>query len=146
MKSLLVYLLSSSLCILGANVIKNDESRIIDIVHNNIPKINLKYLSDGLVLLQTVFTVSVLDSYSLSQFFLIMGIVQFFRFCCFVSTVLPPLKSYSEKYRLGGINGSGTEYIFSGHASYCAVTAIYLYTKGYADLFPLLFYNLLSHI
>jgi len=144
MIALFFFLLSSLACVLTANLIQNDPHKIIDIIHHNIPYIKLTYLSDALVLAQTALTASVVDSQSLGEIFLIMGIIQIFRCLCSASTVLPPLKSYSDKYRLGGLNGTGTEYIFSGHASYSALGAIYLYSKGFVNLFPLIVYNLIS--
>lgn len=144
MISLFFFLVSSLACVITANLIKSDQNKVIDIIHHNIPYIKLTYLSDSLVLAQTAVTAFVLDNQSLAEFFLIMGIIQFFRCLCSVSTVLPPLKNYTDKYRLGGLNGSGTEYIFSGHASYSALGAIYLYTKGFVNIFPLLVYNVIS--
>ena len=144
MFSLFFYLLSSSICILTANLIKSDKNKIIDIIHYNIPPLRqMKYLSDALVLIYVSYTMLFLETELLSQFFLIMGTVQCFRSICSISTVLPPLKKYNDKYRFGGINGTGTEYIFSGHASYCALCTIYLYEKG-INPFQLLLYNLFS--
>lgn len=61
-----------------------------------------------------------------------------------MSTVLPPLKNYRDKIRFGGINGSGTEYIFSGHASYSAIFSLYLYSKNIVSLYILFLYNFIS--
>ena len=144
MISLLLYLFSSLCCVISANLIKNDPVKIIDIVHHNLPFLNVKYLSDFLVLSEIVLAVTLIDKDTLSELFFIMGITQFFRALCSLSTVLPPLKSYSEKIRLGGINGTGTEYIFSGHASYSAISAIYLYKKEILNFPFLFFYNLVS--
>jgi len=144
MISLFFFLFSSLSCVITANLIKSEHNKVVDIIHTNIPYINLTYFSDALVLAQTALTASVVDSQSLSEIFLIMGIIQIFRCLCSASTVLPPLKNYSDKYRLGGLNGTGTEYIFSGHASYSSLGAIYLYTKGFVGIFPLLFYNIIS--
>jgi hypothetical protein len=146
MISLFFFLISSLSCILTANLINSDPVKVIDIVHNNIPYIKLTYLSDALVLGQTALTATVVDSQSLAEIFLIMGLIQLFRCVCSASTVLPPLKNYNDKYRLGGLNGTGTEYIFSGHASYSALGAIYLYNKGIISLFPLIVYNLISQM
>lgn len=144
MLSLFLFLISSLGCVITANLIKSDPKRVIDIVHENIPYIHLKYLSDTLVLLQTVFTAMVVDSKHLSEIFFIMSIVQALRCICSASTVLPPLKNYSDKYRLGGLNGTGTEYIFSGHASYSALSAIYLYTQNIIGFWPIVIYNIIS--
>lgn len=144
MISLFFFLISSLGCVITANQIKNHQTKVIDIVHNNIPSIKLTYLSDTLVLAQTAITASAVDSQTLAEIFLIMGVIQIFRCLCSASTVLPPLKNYTDKYRLGGLNGTGTEYIFSGHASYSALGAIYLYKKGIVGLFPLLIYNAIS--
>lgn len=144
MLSLFFYLFSSLLCVVTANLIRNDPVKVVDIIHNNLPTLHLPYISDVLVLAQTVFAVTVMDSHSLTEMFLVMGIVQFFRVLCAFTTVLPPLKNYHDKYRLGGINGTGTEYIFSGHASYSALSAIYLYKNGFVSGIPLVLYNIIS--
>jgi hypothetical protein len=146
MISLFFFLISSLGCVLTANMIKSHPKDVIDIIHHNVPYISLTYLSDALVLAQTALTATVVDSKSLAEIFLIMGVVQIFRCFCSASTVLPPLKNYSDKYRLGGLNGTGTEYIFSGHASYSALGAIYLYKEGIISLFPLILYNLISQL
>lgn len=141
MISLFLYILSSLFCLGIANLIKPDSQKIVDIIHSNIPVLNSKYISDFLVLAPTVYTLFLMDSYSLSKLFLIMFIVQMFKGICSISTALPPLKRYEDKYRLGGINGSGTEYIFSGHACYSCLSAIYLY--NYSPVLVVL-YNLIS--
>jgi hypothetical protein len=146
MISLFFFVLSSLACVLTANLIKSDPVKVIDIVHHNIPYIKMTYLSDALVLAQTALTAIVVDSQSIAEIFLIMGVIQIFRCLCSASTVLPPLKNYTDKYRLGGLNGTGTEYIFSGHASYSALGAIYLYNKGVISLFPLILYNTISQM
>jgi hypothetical protein len=144
MISLFFFLLSSLCCVIGANIIHNHSTRIVDIVHDNLPPLNAPYISDILILFQTVTTVTLINKDVLSEMFLIMGIVQICRFLCFISTILPPLKNYHDKYRLGGINGNGSEYIFSGHASYSALCTIYLYTHNIISGFPLIAYNLTS--
>lgn len=146
MISLIFFLISSLACVITANLIKSDPVKVIDIVHHNIPYIKLTYLSDGLVLAQTALTATVVDDQCLAEIFLIMGMIQIFRCLCSISTALPPLKNYADKYRLGGLNGTGTEYIFSGHASYSALGAIYLYNKGIITLFPLILYNIISQL
>lgn len=143
MLNLFLYLLSSSFCLLCANLIRNSPKKIIDIIHYNLPKIKLPYLSDSLILLQTIFTILVIDMETFDEMLLVMSIVQVLKGFCSVSTVLPPLKNYHDKYRLGGINGTGTEYIFSGHASYSALTTIYLY-KYRISPYTLFLYNLIS--
>lgn len=144
MISLLFFLVSSLGCVITANIIKNHPVKVVDIIHNNLPMIVAPYLSDILVLSQTIFTVTIIGQECLSEMFLIMSMVQFFRFICSFSTVLPPLKNYHDKYRLGGINGTGTEYIFSGHASYSALSVIYLYKYDIVSPFPLIIYNIIS--
>jgi hypothetical protein len=135
------------LCVITANLIKNDV-KIVDIVHSNFGELNLpwsdtqKYLSDILVLLQTVYCVAIIDAGTLSELFLIMGLTQLCRVLCSASTVLPPLKNYGDKYRLGGINGTGTEYIFSGHASYSCISFIYLSKSMHISILSV--YNFIS--
>jgi hypothetical protein len=144
MLSLLLYLISSSLCLFSANMVKNNSSEIMDIIHDNIREISILYLSDFLVLIQTLFSVTLMNTEELMLNFLVMGIVQIFRSICTIVTPLPPLKKYQDKYRLGGLNGSGTEYIFSGHACYSALGAIFLYKHGIISPFPLVCYNIIS--
>lgn len=149
MLSLFFFLVSSLGCVLAANVIRCHSTeinydKIVDIVHYNVPKLKLPYVSDTMVLIQTVGSVVVLQRDTISEFFAIMAIAQLFRIATMVSTILPPLKNYHDKYRLGGINGTGTEYIFSGHACYSALSAIYLYSFGIVPLWALIVYNILS--
>jgi len=146
MISLFFFIISSLGCVITANLIRSDPVKVIDIIHSNVPYLKLTYLSDILVLAQTALTVAIVDIQSLAEIFLIMGFVQLFRCFCSISTALPPLQRYTDKYRLGGLNGTGTEYIFSGHASYSALGAIYLYTKGFVSLFPLVIYNIISQL
>ena len=143
MLSVFLFLLSSLGCVLTAHSIPSGGG-VIDMIHHNFPKIEMPYISDILILTQTVTAVTVINRETLSEMFLIMAVVQCFRILCMASTVLPPLKNYHDKYRLGGVNGNGTEYIFSGHASYSALSSIYLYTLGKFGLLPLVFYNLIS--
>mgnify|MGYP003641411489 CR=1 FL=1 len=72
-----------------------------------------------------------------------MAIINFLRILCMSSTILPSLKHYNNKYRLGGINGTGSEYIFSGHASFTTLSAIYLHKYGY-DWKLLFIYNFIT--
>ena len=144
MISLFIFILTSLGCISSANLIKTHPTRIVDFVHEYLPTINSTYLSDILVLIQVLSAILVMNLNQLNEMFLLMSCVQFLRAICLASTVLPPLRSYDEKYRMGGLNGSGTEYIFSGHASYSALTAIYLYTTNTVSLPFLIAYNLCS--
>lgn len=144
MLSLFFFIASSLCCVAVANMIRSETGKVVDIIHSKMPRITAPYLSDFLVLTQTVGTAAVVDINTLNEVFLIMSIVQFFRSICSLSTALPPLKNYHDKYRLGGINGTGTEYIFSGHASYSALAAIYLYQKGIVPAIPLVLFNLVS--
>lgn len=144
---LFLYLLSSSLCVATANAIHHffpKSKAIVDIIHHFTPPLRDVYLSDALVLVQTITAVILIDSRTLLEMFLVMSIAQLCRVACMFSTILPPLKGYEDKYRLGGVNGSGTEYIFSGHACYASVSAIYLYTHEFINLPSILIYNLLS--
>lgn len=146
MISLLLFLASSLCCIISANLIKSDPIKIVDIIHSYIPQLKLTYLSDILVLLQTIFVSALVDNKTLTEMLLVMSTIQFFRAICSLSTALPPLKNYGDKYRIGGLNGTGTEYIFSGHASYSAIGAIYLYNKNIVGPFSLIIYNSISQI
>lgn len=117
--------------------------KIFDVVHEMFPIVNLPYASDILIFLQTMYSIAMVDILELEKLFFVLGTVQCLRILCFSTTVLPPLKTYSEKYRIGGLNGTGNEYIFSGHACYACVSAISLYEKG-IDLRLLVFYNTVS--
>ncbi len=144
MLSLLFFLISSIGCVISANLIKSQPGKIVDIIHTNIGRLRAPYLSDSLVLFQTIGTAALVDLEILSEILFIMSITQFFRIICSLSTALPPLKNYHDKYRLGGLNGTGTEYIFSGHASYSAISAIYLYTHNIVPLWVICVYNFVS--
>lgn len=146
MISLLLFLASSLCCVISANLIKSDPIKVVDLLHTYIPPLKLTYLSDILVLAQTVFASALVDSQTLAEMLLIMSIVQFFRSICSISTALPPLKNYGDKYRIGGLNGTGTEYIFSGHACYSSISAIYLYNRNIIGLFSLIVYNCISQL
>jgi len=139
-----IFLISSLTSIVSAKFIKNNNTKIIDIVHNNFKIIRYHYISDFLVFLQILFGFFKLDIYSIKEIFLIMSVIQIIRIICSISTILPPLKKYGEKIRFYGINGSGTEYIFSGHASYSAIFSLYLYSKNILGLYTLFLYNFIS--
>jgi len=143
MLSLFFFLVTSLGCVIAANTIPSGE-KIRDLVHDNVPKLTWSYVSDTLVLAQTVTTVTLLARDTISHFFLIMAIAQLFRIATMSNTILPPLKNYHDKYRWGGINGTGTEYIFSGHACYSCLSAIYLYQYGIVSMTPLILYNIIS--
>lgn len=142
MFSVFLFLFSSMLCLLSAQCIPSTTT-VYDIIHQNIPIVPYPYASDFFILIQTIGTATIINSVEFSELCLIMAIIQIFRAICSISTALPPLKNYHDKYRLGGINGSGTEYIFSGHASYSALTAIYLYNRNFNPIL-LIVYNLFS--
>jgi len=134
---------SSLLCVFLASMIK-PQNKIVDIIHENTQPVKFCYLSDIMIFLQVCYFMCKVNYSTISEFLLQMSLLQLMRCVCFSSTVLPPLKKYSEKYRFGGINGSGTEYIFSGHACYSALTSFYLYKLKFSSFLPLFFYNLVS--
>ena len=141
------YLLSSAACVLAARSIPvlysgSHTGKIRDFFHEFFPKLHLDYLSDIMILAQIVLAVVISDITRVIQ---AMTIIQVMRVICAVTTVLPPLKHYKDKYRLGGLNGSGTEYIFSGHASYAALTFLSLWEAG-VPIQLLVFYNILSQM
>lgn len=142
MLSLLFFLLSSLGCVIAANLIRNDPTKIVDIVHANIQLLRAPYLSDILVFTQLVYTLIMVNIESIKEMMLIMGIIHVFRILCFTSTVLPPLKNYHDKIRIFGINGNGTEYIFSGHSCFEIISSIYLYTNQIIGFTPLFIYSI----
>lgn len=143
----ILYLFSSCLCFmmtwLTKDIAVTHREKIYDIFHENISIVNMPYISDYMVFIQILYTLILIPKDFFSEFFFIMGIVQILKFICSITTILPPLKTYDEKHRLGGINGNGVEYIFSGHASYSALTAIYLYNFG-INFWLIFIYNLIS--
>lgn len=143
MLSLFFFIISGLVCVISAGLITPSE-KITDIIHTTFPRVKAPYVSDALVLFQTICTAGVIDRNSLGEILLIMSIIQLCRVICNISTILPPLKNYHDKYRLGGINGTGTEYIFSGHASYVCISTIYLYRKNIVPGWALLVYNCIS--
>jgi len=145
MFSLFLFLLSSLGCLVAANVIpKVRPNQIYDVIHDNLPLFELEYSSDILIALQLLFTLLIMSTNEDDLFFTSMAYIQGFRILCCVSTVLPPLKSYKDKYRMGGINGSGTEYIFSGHASFSCLSFLILWSKDILPLYALILYNIVS--
>lgn len=135
--------MSGLACVTTAGMIIPSKT-ISDFIHDIFPRVKAPYVSDALVLFQTIGTAAIVDKESLTEIFLLMSIVQFSRVICNLSTTLPPLKNYHDKYRLGGINGTGTEYIFSGHSSFSAISTVYLYRKNLVPGWALLVYNLIS--
>ena len=102
----------------------------MDNIHNNFKIFKYHYISDFLIFLQILFGIIKLEIYTIKEILLLISIIQFLRSICSITTVLPPLKNYKDKIRFGGLNGSGTEYIFSGHASYSAVITLFLYSEN----------------
>lgn len=146
MISLLYFLFSSLACVAVSNAIgyfRKPTTEIVDVLHRVFPVVDLPYASDILIFLQTMYSVAMVDVLELEKLFFVLGTVQCLRILCFSSTILPPLKTYAEKYRIGGLNGTGNEYIFSGHACYACVSAITLYEKG-VDIRLLILYNTIS--
>lgn len=147
MISLVYFIFSSLLCVLASNLIGislGENKGVVDVFHSVFPKIEIEYSSDILIFLQILYSAIFITEKQLAELLFILGSIQFSRLFCFTSTILPPLKSYKEKIRIGGLNGTGSEYIFSGHASYACVSAIYLYTNNLVPLYSLIFYNLFS--
>ena len=142
MLAIIAFISSSLCCMISSRFLKNHPDKIIDITHEYLPTIPDYYISDIMILLQILFSITHLPFGDLEEIMAVMSIVQFFRCICSISTVLPPLKRYEDKVRIGGVNGSGTEYIFSGHASYACATFIYLWRAGYKH--PLAIYNFIS--
>jgi len=126
MWSFFVFLVTSFANVVVANLIPSSSGKIIDIIHSRFPRVQMPYVSDMMVLTQAMTMAAMVDAETLNFYFITMAITQFLRIFCMASTILPPLKNYHDKYRLGGINGSGTEYIFSGHACYAAISFIHL--------------------
>jgi hypothetical protein len=138
------YLISSWLCIKAAKTIEPNSKIIIDFIHTRTDPIPSRYTSDVLVLCQGIYTLCYFTRQDLVESFWIMSLIQCFRALCSLSTALPALKAYNEKERLWGINGTGTEYIFSGHASYSALCTIYLYKNKLVNNMTLFLYNIFS--
>jgi hypothetical protein len=140
----LYFTLSSLTSLAVAKKIKNHPQKIIDFVHDKLPEIRSKYLSDVLIFLQLSLSLLYSNKESLSDTLLIMGSCYFLRCLTMFSTVLPPLKHSENKIRFGGANGSGTEYIFSGHACWSCISFINLYniTPKYISI-P---YNIVSQM
>lgn len=140
------FLSSSLLCLLTARSIKSHPKKIRDLCHIYLPHINQKYLSDIMVLFSVLWFLCVTDKSSLQDAMIIVGMCQCLRAITISSTILPHLKHYNQKHRFGGINGFGTEYIFSGHAVYSCVCTIYLFLLGYLGLLSAVIYNLVSQL
>lgn len=139
-----LFLASCYACTLIASNLPSCKNKIIDIVHEYFPPFQNSYFSDVGILLQIIYTIATIPYSSLNEIFLVMSIVQFFRILCFSTTILPPLKRYNDKIRLFGLNGSGTEYIFSGHACYACISFIYLYKHDIFPLYVLIPYNFIT--
>src|SRR3990170_3843705 len=140
-----IFLLSILSCTLVARTIKSDPHIIRDPLHLYLPHLKYKYLSDIMVSLQIILLVFTIKYWMLKEFFLICGITQFMRAITMSSTILPSLEHHNDKIRFGGINGRGTEYIFSGHAVYACLSFIYLYLLKF-NLPILVLYNIISQM
>lgn len=152
-------LVSTCICVYSARNLRKDntkealvdpkkvstELQIYDIIHSRIPYIPDSRWSDVMITLQLLLTVLNINLIDFYEICIVMGINQLLRVLCFTSTILPPLQKYETKIRFLGLNGSGTEYIYSGHASYSAISFIYLLRSG-IDFYPLLFYNMCSQM
>lgn len=146
MTSVYIFCISCLTCILSSRFIKNHNTKIVDIIHNNFRIFKYHHSSDFLIFLQILFGIIKLEIYTIKEILLLMSIIQFLRSICSITTVLPPLKNYKDKIRFGGLNGYGTEYIFSGHASYSAVTTLFLYSENILGFYTLFLYNCISQL
>lgn len=124
---------------------KAEKTPIIDIFHNLL-FIKDYYLSDIMIVSQGLFTLLFVDYSEFEDICFIMAMTQILRSILSTVSILPPLKKYSDKNRVFGILGSGKEYIFSGHASYAALSTIYLIKKNVVNIFLLSLYNLISNM
>lgn len=144
MTVIFLFFLSSLISIVFARNIKNHPYKIYDIIHDNFDELKFHYASDIMIGSQVFSCLYILYPYEFEQFLFIMSITQILKTICFITTVLPPLKNLNDKIRVFGVNGNGTEYIFSGHASYSALSFIFLAKKGLINIPFLIFYNILS--
>lgn len=139
-------ILSSMGCLVTAKSIKATEI-VKDIIHDNFRKVNNCYISDIMIFLQLLYSVFILNKKEIYDICSIMSLNQILRIICMKVTVLPLLKRYNDKKRFLGLNGNGTEYIYSGHASYSAITFIYLLSRfNRYGKFSLVIYNIISQI
>ena len=141
----LYFLCSSFLFLNISHKIKN-HTTIQDIIHKNFPDLqhsSLKYLSDILLSCQLLLLLTNITSSILVEFFIIVGTTQFMRCLTVSTTILPKLTHSDNKVRLWGINGTGKEYIFSGHSVYGCFFYLYLIRLGY-DWKVLTLYNILT--
>lgn len=124
--------------------IKNHKTEIVDLIHDRFPHVEYHYISDVMVAIQ-ILLVGFHITYSELMFLLCLcTIITIIRAFSVVLTVLPPLKSYEDKYRLGGINGFGKEYIFSGHASISAILAMFLIKNNIFSNWLVIIYNIIG--
>ena len=140
------FIASIGTCLFVSNTIYADPHHIRDPIHMYFPRVNYKYLSDILITLQMSLLTFTITKVLLKEFFIVCGIIQFMRAITMSSTILPSLEHHNDKIRLGGLNGRGTEYIFSGHAVYACLSLIYLYKMGIVKLPILIIYNLISQL
>lgn len=142
MYSLVFYIVSCYFCI---NIYKGKYSKkVSDIIHDNITPFPDYYISDILCAIQILHSFMYLSVVQLSETLYVMAFIQFLRGVCTLSTRLPSLKRYDDKARFGGLNGTGSEYIFSGHASYCCIASIFLWINNLWKLHNIILYNILS--
>lgn len=141
---LIFFTLSSVLCVTIAKYLKPHPHKIRDLIHENFPFFShCKYFSDILIFNQVAYFLTTLTLTDVEDSFLILGSAQCLRALTMSFTILPPLRHAKQKVRFGGLNGNGTEYIFSGHAVYACLSFLHLYPKIGLILIP---YNLLSQL
>lgn len=131
MLSYILFFLSNYLCVNTARNLPKT-NRVVDMVHEYFPMFRFSHMSDFLVCVQVVYTYTQITWAHLSEFCVCMAFIQICRILCFSTTILPQLRTYSSKQRFYGLNGSGTEYIFSGHASYTCLCTLYLLNLGFS--------------
>jgi hypothetical protein len=145
--SIILFILSSNLSLYVARRIQNHPTRIIDFIHSKFPEttVSISYLSDLMIFSQISFFLLYSTYREITLILLEMSLLYLFRILTMSATVLPPI-GHRNKIRIYGMNGTGTEYLFSGHACWACLTCLSLIERNrdIVSVSGLVIYNLVS--
>ena len=125
---------------------KDNENNLYDVGFNYIPKMNLHYSDDILVMLPVI--LCIYSKINWSQFFFMLTIIFILREITTTITLLPPTPYCFENVRnkmeknkiLAKISGACNETIFSGHTSIMLLSFLFVLPKIKSNLFKIFIY------
>ena len=108
-----------------SRIIPQSPDKIVDLAHTYLPKVQNTYISDVSTVAPIIYFTFYGERWMHEEYCVVAGLSYFLRGICMVPTVLPPL-NINKGHRFGGLLGTGTEYIYSGHAIHHALLPHYL--------------------